>query len=123
MNICIEEIKKHLEQHDFKDFYKSRFFKRIVKIIKYINYNYGNKYFTARFDNFIFNKKTIHKYEKQLITTLDYIYDNTFKNKEDSKSFFVCKKLFEKKYYLTIDNQFCINGYDYINTKLKAFIK
>ena len=66
MQICIDEIKKHLEQQDFyknidlfKAFYKSILFKSIEKIIIDYNYNYGNKYFENDFDDYIFTKKTI----------------------------------------------------------------
>ncbi len=119
MHICIKEI-KNIDL--FKNFYKSRLFKSIEKIIEFNNYHYGNLYFTINFDEYIFTKKTIHKYEKELITILNYIYENYFKNNSDGDSFFVCKKN-ENAYFIAINNQFCINGYDYINDKLNINIK
>jgi len=119
MQICIDEIKKHLEQQDFyknidlfKAFYKSILFKSIEKIIIDYNYNYGNKYFENDFDDYIFTKKTILKYEKEVIAILNFIFFNY------GDGFFIAKKN-ENNLFFTNKNQFCINGYENFNSKLK----
>ena len=112
MQICIEEIKKNLENQDlFKNFYKSRLFKSIEKIIIDYNYNYGNSYFDKNFDEYFFTKKKILKYEKQLITILNYIFDNY------GDGFFIAKKN-ENALFFTNKSEFCINGFEPINSKL-----
>jgi hypothetical protein len=109
MNICIKEIKKHLENQDF---FKTKIFKNIVEIIKDYNKNCGNQYFTKNFDDYIFTKKTIQKYEKELLTILNYIFDNY------GDAFFIAEKN-KNALFFTNHSEFCINGYENFNSKLK----
>ncbi len=109
MQICIEEIKKNLEN---KDFFKTRLFKSIEKIIIDYNYNYGNSYFNKNFNEYVFTKKTIQKYEKELITIFNFIFDNY------GDAFFIAEKN-KNALFFTNHSEFCINGYENFNSKLK----